>query len=73
MRKSRSLVNVLLGGLGAMTLVVAIPGSAHANVLTLLPQNAGGLEQTFSPPTTTTVTAATPPPPSAPKAPSTPA
>ncbi|MEV7000921.1 NPP1 family protein [Streptomyces sp. NPDC093982] len=49
MRKLRSLAKVALGGLGAMTLVVALPASAHANVLTLLPQNADGLEQTFSP------------------------
>lgn len=73
MRKLRSLAKVLLGTLGAMTLVVAVPASAHADVLTLLPQNADGLEQTFSPPTTTTATAATPPPPSAPTAPSIPA
>jgi hypothetical protein len=49
MRKLRSLANALLGTLGAMTLVVAIPATAHANVLTLLPQNANGLEQTYSP------------------------
>ncbi|MGI3222819.1 NPP1 family protein [Streptomyces sp. GTA36] len=49
MRKLRSLTNALLGTLGAMTLVVAIPATAHANVLTLLPQNASGLEQTYSP------------------------
>jgi hypothetical protein len=49
MRKLRSLAKVALGALGAMTLVVALPASAHANVLTLLPQNADGLEQTFSP------------------------
>ncbi|MGW5470562.1 NPP1 family protein [Streptomyces chartreusis] len=49
MRKSRSLARLALGALGAMTLVVALPASAHANVLTLLPQNADGLEQTFSP------------------------
>ncbi|MGX1908462.1 hypothetical protein ACWIID_06335 [Streptomyces phaeochromogenes] len=42
MRKLRSLANALLGTLGAMTLVVAIPATAHANVLTLLPQNANG-------------------------------
>ncbi|MEU8847951.1 NPP1 family protein [Streptomyces sp. NPDC048564] len=49
MRKLRSLAKVALGALGAMTLVMALPASAHANVLTLLPQNADGLEQTFSP------------------------
>ncbi|WP_328883994.1 NPP1 family protein [Streptomyces sp. NBC_00299] len=49
MRKLRSLAEGALGALGAMTLVVALPASAHANVLTLLPQNADGLEQTFSP------------------------
>ncbi|MFF5482078.1 NPP1 family protein [Streptomyces sp. NPDC012935] len=49
MRKLRSLAKVALGALGAMTLVVALPASAHANVLTLLPQNADGLQQTFSP------------------------
>ncbi|MGW3289332.1 NPP1 family protein [Streptomyces sp. NPDC001002] len=49
MNKLRSLAQVLLGTVGAMTLVVAIPASAHASVLTLLPQNADGLEQTFSP------------------------
>ncbi|MFD0004925.1 NPP1 family protein [Streptomyces sp. NPDC127178] len=49
MRKLRSLAEGALGALGAMTLVVTLPASAHANVLTLLPQNADGLEQTFSP------------------------
>ncbi|MGW1614937.1 NPP1 family protein [Streptomyces sp. NPDC002285] len=49
MPKLRSLAEAALGALGAMTLVVALPASAHANVLTLLPQNADGLEQTFSP------------------------
>ncbi|WP_405962691.1 NPP1 family protein [Streptomyces sp. NBC_00723] len=49
MRKSRTLTHALLGAIGAMTLVVAIPATAHANVLTLLPQNANGLEQTYSP------------------------
>lgn len=64
MRKLRSLAMVL----GALVLLVGIPATAHANVLTLLPQNADGLEQTFSPPSTTTATAATPPPRSAPTA-----
>ncbi|MDH6218980.1 NPP1 family protein [Streptomyces pseudovenezuelae] len=49
MNKLRSLTQVLLGTLGAMTLVVAVPASAHASVLTQLPQNADGLEQTYSP------------------------
>ena len=40
---------VLLSALGALTLLVAVPASAHANVLQLLPQNADGLEQSFSP------------------------
>lgn len=61
MRKLRTLATFL----GALALVVTIPATAHANVLTLLPQNADGLEQTFSPPTTTTATAAMPPPRSA--------
>ncbi|GHG84996.1 NPP1 family protein [Streptomyces lanatus] len=46
MRKLSTLAMALLG---AMTLVVGLPASAHASVLTLLPQNADGLEQTFSP------------------------
>ncbi|MFJ8630108.1 NPP1 family protein [Streptomyces sp. NPDC093568] len=46
MRKSSTLATALLG---ALTLVAALPASAHASVLTLLPQNADGLEQTFSP------------------------
>lgn len=45
----KSLAKGLLAALGAMTLVVAIPAGAHADVLQLLPQNADGLEQTFSP------------------------
>ncbi|WP_405468489.1 NPP1 family protein [Streptomyces canus] len=45
MRKLRTLATFL----GALALVVTIPATAHANVLTLLPQNADGLEQTFSP------------------------
>lgn len=45
MRKLRPLATFL----GALALIVAIPATAHANVLTLLPQNADGLEQTFSP------------------------
>ncbi|MBG0857092.1 NPP1 family protein [Streptomyces spinoverrucosus] len=49
MRAMSSLAKVLLGAVGAMTLVVAVPATAHANVLTLLPQNAPGLDQTFSP------------------------
>lgn len=35
--------------LGAAALVLALPGVADASVLTLLPQNADGLEQSFSP------------------------
>ncbi|MFF4040197.1 NPP1 family protein [Streptomyces sp. NPDC001816] len=49
MRNPKSLTKALLGALGALTLVVAVPASAHANVLQLLPQHADGLEQTFSP------------------------
>ncbi|WP_435642489.1 NPP1 family protein [Streptomyces sp. H49] len=45
----KSLAKGLLAALGAMTLVVAIPAGANADVLQLLPQNADGLEQTFSP------------------------
>ncbi|MFJ4466495.1 NPP1 family protein [Streptomyces sp. NPDC089424] len=49
MRNARPLARAVLGALGAMALLVAVPTSAHANVLQLLPQNADGLEQTFSP------------------------
>ncbi|MCX5329808.1 MULTISPECIES: NPP1 family protein [unclassified Streptomyces] len=45
----RPLAQALIGAFGALTFVVAVPATAHANVLTLLPQNADGLEQTFSP------------------------
>lgn len=45
----KSLAKVLLGAVGAMTFVVAVPATAHADVLTPLPQNAPGLDQTFSP------------------------
>ncbi|MFF2521096.1 NPP1 family protein [Streptomyces liangshanensis] len=48
-RSRRLRRSALVSGLSAVALVVAIPGSANANVLTLLPQNADGLEQTFSP------------------------
>ncbi len=48
-KRLKSWSTFLLGALGAMTLVVAVPASAHADVLQLLPQNADGLEQTFSP------------------------
>lgn len=41
--------SALASAVSAMALVVALPTSASANVLTLLPQNAGGTEQTFSP------------------------
>ncbi|MBO4257299.1 hypothetical protein [Streptomyces griseorubiginosus] len=33
--------------LGEPALVVALPGQASANVLTLLPQNTDGLEQSY--------------------------
>ncbi|MFJ5234451.1 NPP1 family protein [Kitasatospora sp. NPDC088391] len=42
-------VRTLLGLAGALTLVVAVPATADAAVLTRLPQNAPGLDQTFSP------------------------
>ncbi|MEV7340440.1 NPP1 family protein [Streptomyces sp. NPDC093544] len=35
--------------MGAAALVLVVPGTASANVLTALPQNADGLEQTFAP------------------------
>lgn len=35
--------------LGAVALVMGVPAQAHADVLQSLPQNADGLEQTFSP------------------------
>ncbi|MDX6312422.1 MAG: hypothetical protein QOF44_1886 [Streptomyces sp.] len=41
--------SALASALGAVVLVMALPTSASADVLTLLPQNADGLEQTFSP------------------------
>jgi hypothetical protein len=37
------------GAVGAVMLVVALPADANADVLQLLPQNADGLEQSFSP------------------------
>lgn len=49
MRNARPFARAVLGALGAMALLVAVPATAHANVLQLLPQNADGLEQTFSP------------------------
>lgn len=48
-RPSRTRRSALLGALGALTLVMALPAEANADVLQLLPQNADGLEQTFSP------------------------
>ncbi|MER6224480.1 NPP1 family protein [Streptomyces sp. 900105755] len=47
--RRRPLRKALAAALGALALVVAVPATAHADVLTLLPQNADGLEQTFSP------------------------
>ncbi|MEU9238718.1 NPP1 family protein [Streptomyces sp. NPDC048385] len=47
--RRRPLRKALAAALGALALVVAAPATAHADVLTLLPQNADGLEQTFSP------------------------
>ncbi|MFD4523091.1 NPP1 family protein [Streptomyces sp. NPDC058470] len=41
--------SAIVGALSALALVVALPTSAHADVLQLLPQNASGLEQTFAP------------------------
>ncbi|MEU9335969.1 NPP1 family protein [Streptomyces sp. NPDC048290] len=38
-----------VAALGALALVVALPAPAQASVLTPLPQNAPGLDQTFSP------------------------
>ncbi|MFK0192208.1 NPP1 family protein [Kitasatospora sp. NPDC090308] len=49
MRKPSSPARALLGLAAATALVVALPASAGANVLTRLPQNAPGLDQTFSP------------------------
>ncbi|MEV4559208.1 NPP1 family protein [Kitasatospora sp. NPDC049285] len=53
MRRKTSLGRALLGLAGAAALaaalVVAVPASAQASVLTLLPQNAPGLDQSFSP------------------------
>jgi len=46
---SRSGRSALAAVLGALALVVALPAQANADVLTLLPQNADGPEQTFSP------------------------
>ncbi|MEU2728195.1 NPP1 family protein [Streptomyces griseoviridis] len=45
----KSLTRAVLGAVGALALVVAVPAGAHASVLRQLPQNADGLEQTFSP------------------------
>ncbi|MEV6955310.1 NPP1 family protein [Streptomyces sp. NPDC051183] len=45
----RTFISALASTLGAAALVVALPTGASANVLRLLPQNANGLEQTFSP------------------------
>jgi hypothetical protein len=47
--RSRLRLSTLAGVLGAMALVMALPADADAAVLQLLPQNADGLEQTFSP------------------------
>ncbi|MFF1451275.1 NPP1 family protein [Streptomyces sp. NPDC058274] len=41
--------STLAGALSAVALVVALPTDANANVLTLLPQNADILDQTYSP------------------------
>ncbi|MFF1631302.1 NPP1 family protein, partial [Streptomyces sp. NPDC058272] len=41
--------STLASVLGAAALVLALPTAAQANVLQALPQNADGLEQTFSP------------------------
>lgn len=47
--RRRPLSKAVAAVLGALALVVAVPATAHASVLTLLPQNADGLEQSFSP------------------------
>src|SRR5882757_1105712 len=41
--------SAVLSAVGAVALVMTFPTGASADVLTLLPQNADGLEQTFSP------------------------
>lgn len=48
-RSRRFRRSALVSALGAAALVLALPGSASASVLQLLPQNADGLEQTYSP------------------------
>lgn len=48
-RRGRLSRSALTSALGAVALVLALPASAHADVLQALPQNADGLEQTFSP------------------------
>jgi hypothetical protein len=48
-RSGRLRRSALTSALGAAALVIALPGSANASVLPLLPQNADGLEQTYSP------------------------
>jgi hypothetical protein len=49
-RRGRTLRrSVIATAIGAAALVLAVPTTASADVLTLLPQNADGLEQTFSP------------------------
>ncbi|MFJ4323125.1 NPP1 family protein [Streptomyces tricolor] len=45
----RHVTSTLAAALGALALVLTGPGTAEASVLRLLPQNADGLEQTFSP------------------------
>ena len=60
------------GALGAAMLVIALPADAHADVLQLLPQNADGLEQSFSPAYDYDTDGCYARPPSAPTAPSTP-
>ncbi|GAA3752414.1 NPP1 family protein [Streptomyces tremellae] len=47
--RGRSRRPLAAGALGAALLVVGLPGQASADVLPSLPQNADGLEQTFSP------------------------
>lgn len=48
-RPARRYRSALASTLGAAALVLALPGIANASVLQALPQNADGLEQTFSP------------------------
>lgn len=48
-RSRRVRGSALASALGAVALLVAFPADARADVLQLLPQNADGLEQSFSP------------------------